>query len=251
MRAKSDVARYIVNHLRALNRVERAVKGDYRQELKQVIDEAAEAFEQGGGIDFALRAHRARIENAVFKTAQISIPLFFQRGVIAVGVDQKRRHQSGFRETIAEWMEESGLAEAALISSTTREDISRIIQRGIEGGEPVARIATDIRKLGGIAAVTRANTIARTETHNAAMFANQRGAVDSGLDLQKKWVSVEDARTRPWHAAVDSQGYIDMDESYIVNTIPMKRPGDPAGGPSNVINCRCAEIYRPIDSPFN
>ena len=95
--------------------------------------------------------------------------------------------------------------------------------------------------------LARAKTIARTETHNAAGFANdqyhQDVAYNLGTKLKKKWVATEDERTRTHHAEMNSKPPIDMDEDFIVGGRKMKFAGDPRGGPSNVINCRCVIIY--------
>ena len=93
---------------------------------------------------------------------------------------------------------------------------------------------------------SRAATIARTETHNAASFSNHSYYAtvqgDTGIKMLKKWVATNDARTRPAHAAVNGQT-VDMDEKFIVGGAEMNFAGDGAGGAKNVINCRCVIIY--------
>lgn len=95
--------------------------------------------------------------------------------------------------------------------------------------------------------LARAKTIARTETHNAASFANDEYHQDVrrtlGTKMKKKWIPTEDERTRPAHAEMKNKPAIDMDEKFIVGGKKMKYAGDPAGGPENVINCRCVIIY--------
>lgn len=92
----------------------------------------------------------------------------------------------------------------------------------------------------------RAALISRTETHNAAAFANhayhRKVKDDYGVKMMKQWVSSGDLRTRSAHASANGQ-VVDMDEDFIIGGAPMAYAGDPKGGAKNVINCRCAIIY--------
>jgi len=93
---------------------------------------------------------------------------------------------------------------------------------------------------------SRAALIARTETHNAASFANHayHSTVekDLGIKMLKKWVATNDARTRSTHSQASGQT-VDMSEDFIVGGVPMGYAGDSKGGAKNVINCRCVIIY--------
>ncbi len=93
---------------------------------------------------------------------------------------------------------------------------------------------------------SRAALIARTETHNAASFANHSYHLtvekDLGIKMLKKWVATNDARTRSTHSAASGQT-VDMSEDFIVGGVPMGFAGDSRGGAKNVINCRCVIVY--------
>ena len=74
-----------------------------------------------------------------------------------------------------------------------------------------------------------------------------KGAVSSHLRIKyikmmKKWVSTNDKRTRSAHVLANGQ-IVDMNEDFMVGGVPMEYAGDPKGGASNVINCRCVIIY--------
>ena len=88
--------------------------------------------------------------------------------------------------------------------------------------------------------------IARTETHNAASFANNSYHVtvadDLGISMKKKWVATSDGRTRPAHAAANGQ-VVNINEDFIVGGVNMDYAGDPKGGAANVVNCRCVIVY--------
>ena len=93
---------------------------------------------------------------------------------------------------------------------------------------------------------SRAALIARTETHNAASFANDSYHLmlqeDTGIKMLKRWVATIDDRTRPTHSEASGQ-IVDMSEDFMVGGVPMKYAGDSRGGAKNVINCRCIIVY--------
>lgn len=91
----------------------------------------------------------------------------------------------------------------------------------------------------------RGEAIARTETlgaMNAGRFEAMQQLIDRGdVDVRqvtKEWDATGDMRMRADHAAADGQK-VKFDEKFIVGGMPMKHPGDPAGGAKNVIRCRC------------
>ena len=132
------------------------------------------------------------------------------------------------------------------ISMRLATQIDRIIQNGRAEGLTLDQIASRVQTIMGPTIYARANLIARTETHNAASYANHQyyQAVSEQLDMvmKKKWVSVSDDRTRSAHAEIQGQTR-NMDEDFDVGGTKMKHPGDPRGGAANVINCRCVVVY--------
>jgi Phage Mu protein F like protein len=96
----------------------------------------------------------------------------------------------------------------------------------------------------------RGQTIARTETLaslNAAQLEALKQVVDSGKvtadQIVREWDSAGDRRVRFDHAAADGQKTT-LDGVFYVGGKVMRHPGDPAGGPENVINCRCVVKQR-------
>lgn len=91
----------------------------------------------------------------------------------------------------------------------------------------------------------RGDTIARTETltslHKAQYEALQQ-LIDSGKiqanQISLMWDAARDGRTRIDHLIADGQ-LVKFGEMFTVGGRLMKHPGDPAGGPDQVINCRC------------
>ena len=130
-----------------------------------------------------------------------------------------------------------------IIATKISNEIVRLRGEGLSNTQIASAI---VDKFSGIN-LRRARTIARTETHNAAGFANHayHEEVESNLGTRmfKKWVATEDERTRTHHAEMNSKPPIPMNEDFVVGGVKMKYAGDPKGGAKNVINCRCVIIY--------
>jgi hypothetical protein len=93
----------------------------------------------------------------------------------------------------------------------------------------------------------RAKTVAVTEVHRAWNFGAYAAALRIQQDrispLFKRWDAKEDSATRPGHARADGQT-VPVNQPFIVSMEALMMPGDPAGKPSNVINCRCKPVFR-------
>lgn len=124
--------------------------------------------------------------------------------------------------------------------------ISRLIEVGRADNLTLPQIAKMVSEKFLPISRSRAALIARTETHNAASFANhsyhKNVENQTGTKMLKKWVATNDARTRTAHSAANGQ-IVDMAEDFTVGGVPMAFAGDSKGGASNVINCRCVIVY--------
>jgi len=85
--------------------------------------------------------------------------------------------------------------------------------------------------------------IARTEAHTALERGAWEAANSLGVWVQKDWVSREDAKVRPTHAAANGQTR-EIDEHFVVGGELMMYPGDPNASARNNANCRCTVNYR-------
>jgi len=99
----------------------------------------------------------------------------------------------------------------------------------------------------------RAETIARTESTRALNEGNTqtwRQAVADGLlsadQITRRWIYTRDDRTRDAHIAIPGMNPdgVGLDQPFETPLGPLLYPGDPAGTPDNVIQCRCATIIR-------
>lgn len=156
----------------------------------------------------------------------------------------------------AAWLERlkrliTGLDVASRISSVTdtiREEVRKVLAELSQEQVQTNKIASRLKRhFGGLFSTRRAKTIARTETTYVANIAAEESAKETGLDLVKIWVATLDDRTRDAHRAMHGKVPIDATEKFIVGGMPMDKPGDPAGGLGNVINCRCVVAYLPKD----
>lgn len=120
----------------------------------------------------------------------------------------------------------------------------------LEQGKTIPEIATDMTKYVNSPKFYRwqALRIARTETTAAANYGAIQGAEDSGIEMEKEWISAEDGRVRRLpkdefdHRTMHGQR-VAMYQEFIV---PGKEgaeflnfPGDPNGRASDIVNCRC------------
>lgn len=179
-------------------------------------------------------------------------------------LERKQEEQTLFEQLMQAFVDTYGAEQVRLINDVTRAQIQRALERGIADGLGIEAIAKDIRtRIPSIARV-RANTIARTEIHNAAMFASKEVAKTAAFPLNKRWVSVYDARTRDFGEAdgiVDSANHRKMNgvvvgpdalfevpfsEGFTVGVDLMSGPGDPSAPARQVINCRCSLTYRRV-----
>lgn len=125
------------------------------------------------------------------------------------------------------------------ITVTTKEQLRRILARGVEDGLGIAEIAREIRDAMEFN-LNRATMIARTEIIGTANAASFESAKLTNLKLKKKWLW--SGKSRESHASVNGTTKA-MDKFWIVQGKPMAYPHDPSGGPENIINCGCTLTY--------
>lgn len=132
------------------------------------------------------------------------------------------------------------------------------LAEGLALGESQPKLAQRVRDAVGVTA-PRARTIARTESHGArnvaAMGMLQRFESAYGVPpgvMRKQWQATEDERTRHTHDEADGQT-VNFSDPFMVGGFALAFPGDPAGPPQEVINCRCTPIavFDPEDLNLN
>ena len=123
-----------------------------------------------------------------------------------------------------------------------KKKITAQVSRGISTGMTFAQVAQQLAAYTNIG-FNNAVRIARTEGHRIQVQSGMDAcykAKEKGCDVVKQWDSTMDKRTRRSHQHVDGE-IKEMDEPF---SNGLMFPGDPSGGASEVVNCRCALLQR-------
>lgn len=179
------------------------------------------------------------------------IPIFGQRQLDNIrSVKRDPKYTGYFERLIQSWTAERSLSSATLVSNTAMEDVRKAISVGLADGEGNAAIARRIRRLTALSGF-RAATVARTETHQASLYAadeiGRQAEVDFGVKLMKVWVPALDERTRDSHREMANHAAVNTDGTFLVGGERMARPGDPNASAANTINCRCSIIHKEVE----
>jgi hypothetical protein len=246
----------------ALDRLQRRFEPSIAREVARASRIMAQGFEETGAVPL-VPDHRQRVAELLDGMAGVSVRVFagrvlnagfakaspytidngatihWGRGALGSAFESK-----DFADTVARLAQRYIMLEAfrrriVSIAETTRAQIIAQVERGFAAGlgqEGVARFIAD--NVASIAR-TRARVIARTETHSAANYGAFGAAEETGLTLEKEWISAEDERTREAHAAADGQ-IVGKDEMFDIGGFGAMYPGDPSLPADQSINCRCA-----------
>ncbi len=137
------------------------------------------------------------------------------------------------------------------ITGETRKQALRIIKatidKGVEEGIGALRIAENIEKQLNAVLIPmnywRALRIARTEVIGAANLGSMVGARDTGEEMEKRWISMIDNKTRPDHIEMNGRR-VGLHDKFDVGGVMMDYPGDQTAPPEQVINCRCTVAFK-------
>lgn len=132
------------------------------------------------------------------------------------------------------WLDEYGADQVKNINETTKDALRDELVEGLANGESVPKLRDRVSRVFADAKGRRAETIARTESHNsvsAGTFETYKAA-----DVERKeWLATKDSRTRDSHRAIDGE-VKPIDQPF---SNGLMYPGAP-GPAKEVINCRCA-----------
>ena len=118
-----------------------------------------------------------------------------------------------------------------------RQHFTSAITQGILQGESIPNIVKRTESIFGRDrnAAIRAARTATTSAENAGRLYGFERAAALGIDLEIEWEATLDDRTRESHRELDGER-IQVGETF---SNGLRYPGDPAGDPSEVYNCRC------------
>ena len=128
------------------------------------------------------------------------------------------------------------------ILSTTRTDVGRLVNTLISQGVTLPEMQSQIVQASSFSP-ERAMTIARTETTRVANFAANEAytrAEESGIQVQKMWLSARDNAVRDTHRDLDGQT-VPSKGTFSISGATASAPGGFGTGALD-INCRCSII---------
>lgn len=139
------------------------------------------------------------------------------------------------------------------VARYSAEEIRRVLLAGVAEGQSIQEMNKHLTRLCNNWATFRSARIARTEVNGATNSATILTYTESGKVEQKAWITSVDERTRTWaggaefdHEAMNGakvgvNEYFEV-ESASGGTDLLESPGDYAGDPADIINCRCSTI---------
>ena len=120
------------------------------------------------------------------------------------------------------------------------------IDLGLSADETAEWIDREVEKQWRIKSKFNALRIARTEIVAASNEGAFKGALDTGLELNKVWLTVMDGRERESHAFVNGQAKAMNEPFTLGDGVQISKPGAKGAPPEDTINCRCAVGYQSV-----
>ena len=145
------------------------------------------------------------------------------------------------KDFIAQW----SFKKAKFVNETTEGMLNDVLTEAVDQGWGEAELGRAIRQMYEDMTVSRAKTVARTETTGAIGYGTHETLVEEGHDAHQ-WSTVIDGRERESHHEADGQ-VVAIDEPFKLAGGEGMYPGDPSLPAEEVINCRCAEVSAKLD----
>lgn len=215
-----------------------------REQLKPVIDK----LEQG------IIPTEDFVDNVVTSEPikEMMIDIHFQVGKKFAGAVFRsfQKAQVGFSEdlfmnNVLNMIEGQGAVMIANIDQTTKNIIKQVIATEVKRGTEINEIALQISKKLKSGSFLRSITIARTEVIRASNAGALLGANQTGLALNKEWISTLDDRTRSdgFDHVIANGEIVPKDAKFVMTGEQLDYPLDFSGSPGNTINCRCTLAF--------
>jgi post-segregation antitoxin (ccd killing protein) len=199
------------------------------------------AEEAIGSLDAESKRLMKELIDANIETSQDFIQTNYKRQTgKAISTEVQSKINAQMKKHIAKWSEES----ANSITETNQRRLSTLFKTAQTNNWDVSQIRKGVSEIfegTSREPYSHAQMIARTENLHIANLSRQETAIENGF-VKKTWLATTDERSRHWHNGVMNGVSVAIDEPFIVGGIEMQYPGDPAGGPNNNCNCRCAFV---------
>lgn len=121
-----------------------------------------------------------------------------------------------------------------------RRKIYSAMSQGILAGDSIPHIADRLQKVTDMnrrAAIRNARTYTTAAENGGRIDAYER-AEEMGITIKQEWMATVDERTRESHIQMDGE-QIEIGGTF---SNGLRYPGDPAGAPEEIYNCRCTLV---------
>lgn len=228
----------------------------FKSQAKAVIKEVRKADQ--GQVTKAITRGIKRYEPkmvTIFKTYYGSM---FDLGALNVRRFLKKQDvlENPFEILRAQFINSFSAEKVVNISANTIKRLKGSIRFGLDAGMSPYDLSFLLEDTAPrVLSPGRAETIARTEVHNAFENASLSVAKESEIEMQKTWMASLDGDTRLGHREVDgiSVGVNDNFEVPLYNhddeeieVTLMEGPGDQSAPAGQVVNCRCTLVFEPM-----
>ena len=252
---KAERMRYARAILLAQDKIALVYFRKIRAELKRVGKELGESYALNQtSLQFPdlQQKHKERVIKILNDLVFATVKVFMNDKV-----GQKRMFTLDVANEVYALLAANVLTTSALISQNTVASATVVILQQMQlsltkpkASEPEVIAKAIAKKIGGVNSISRAMTIARTETHKAANTTQytkaEWAAQESGLKVEVEWIATNDGRVRDNHRHADGQKR-PIGQPFNVGGEAMRYPSDPRASAKNTINCRCVLGYDTID----
>ena len=227
-----------------------------RAEIKRTAKDLSSSYVVDGqdGFNTIELDHKSRMNKILNDLAYETIVRF--RKISPLG--KKALFDNFVEQSIYDILSTSAAAMALSVANTTVATAVAVIANQMVLGKTDSvqsepeMVAEAISKwIGGSNSLSRAMTIARTETHkavNVSQYTRAEMSADiADLSVIVEWIATNDGRVRDGHRHADGQ-LREIGKPFLINGELMKHPSDPHASAANVINCRCVVGYDTVDA---
>ena len=215
------------------------------QEIYETLQKAnADVIETAADYEFSyLGGQKSKRIEYLKKEDPIAFPASGYGEFTAEQILWLQQIQTWNSSVLADVMKSINSTSESIAYNTINKIILQAQAEGLSVFETSKLIETQVKKEWRRQSKFRADRIARTELHRASQYGAQEGALATGLDLNKQWLTFLDGRERPAHAEANGQT-VDMRGFFNVGGEQMSVPGR-GGSAANTVNCRCQVVHVP------
>lgn len=238
--------------LAAILRVEKRIEQAYARLYRQWLPQVKEAVTVGFGVydPIGVYATRPHYDDVVRQLVDTELRQVYQEAFDRVAEAGPEEDAADLRNVFA-YLDGARNRMSRTPDSVFAQITTKLREGATEGWAPdeLAAHIDDILTDSGTANWPgRAMVVARTEAIGAYNAGTHAGflalAAQEGGQWEHSWLATHDTHTRRTHAretGADGQR-VPLAQPFIVGGFALAYPGDPAGPPQEVIQCRCSEL---------